>query len=165
MHQIILQLNDTLSNIFPKGVFADAKKLQYLVLLQCWISGLRPTRKPSPWWVSQRTFTSRLQPQASLQPNPQEQSHSVPALAVLLVLRDQESPSLLETSFSAAVSLLRDPEPEPLVWCAGSCTRHRQRSTPSRSQGFTFALGRCAQVKPHSLESGPGCVRIRGKNP
>lgn len=38
----------------------------------------------------------------------------MPALAVLWVQQYQESPSLLETSFSAAATLLRDAEPEPL---------------------------------------------------
>lgn len=35
MHQIILQLKGALNNTFSKESYADTKKLQYLVLLQC----------------------------------------------------------------------------------------------------------------------------------
>lgn len=100
MHQMILQLKDALKNTFSKGRLCWHKEAAVSCLLQCWIPGLRPTWKPSPWWVSQRNLPLAAT-RSPLQPNPPEQSHPVPALAVLWVLQDQEPPPLLETSFSA----------------------------------------------------------------
>lgn len=147
MHQMILQLKDALKNMFSKGSLCWHKEAAVPCIASMLNSRLKANMQTQPLMGLTEEFTSccNQEPPAA---KPTRAKSPSPCPCCSLGPAGPGAPTTSRNILQCSATLLRDPEPEPFVWCAGSCTRHRYSSTP-HTWGFSFALGRCAQVKPH----------------